>query len=566
MNIHVKKKYGTVLILLSLACITLASLEACKQQNVDGPSGFPASDTTITITTVVPSDIFSNGDSSSGASLRQAAFFAWKEFIALNWKAKVGYRDSADNSIPFGADAPGIPLVWETFRHKVEIFPGNGLPPHGFDISKPDYGYNDTTFQPKYFYNPDSTQTIDGQIQPYNGEGSSRTPWVNLDESNEIGQANMYAGVYPTQMLYMAKANKQEYKYAVKTGWYNNNSNFKFAQKATKDYILANKITPKPGMGDSLISLPYNTIEIKTAWRLLTESEKNSGKFFMDTVRTYPKREKKIYYNDEVYGMVALHIIQKTKTAPYFIFATFEQNDNILDSSGNPVEDADGNMLINPDESLTPALKVTNALANGTPMHFSPKIANAIPGQSLYYQNISSNSRLTTGTIRINKRLNPIPQDIIDVNKKAHAAIKDYGKKHLRKDPVWMNYKLINVQYKPIHKTNAGGDYHGPDSASYYQSNSVVESDYILQKFSGRFDTLGTITDFTATGDTAFNAYNGKRNLMGGCMGCHGNATNTFQTDYSFIFGFPVTQPESSGTIGGLEATRKLVRFYGKNR
>ncbi len=570
MKIKLQKKFLPFIIPFGIVCFAVVFIISCNlpgTNTISGSTGFPDS---IVISSVVPADIFSDGTPSSQASLQQAAIFAWKEFIALNWKTKVGYRDSADNSIPFGADAPGIPLVWQSFRHKVEIFPGNGLPPHGFDTSKPHYGYNDTAFRPQYFYNPDSTTTSDGQIPAIPGIfHSGTTPWVNLDETNEIGQANMFAGAVngaqnQNQILFMAKANRAEYEYAVKTGWYNNNSSFQFAEQATKAYISANQNTPTPSMGDSLISLPYGTIEIKTSWRRLTQKELNSGRFLTDTVRYYVSRNGKAYYNDEVFGMVGLHIIQKTPTAPYFIFATFEQADNLLTTDGLPVEDEDGNIIRNDSlPPLTPVLTVTNATKNGTFMKFSPLKVNAVAGSSLYYQNISTNTLLPQGTIRINKRLNQIPQDIIDVNKKAHTAIKNYG----QKKSVWMYYKLINVQYRPIDKPNPGGNYSQPDSATYYLSNSVVESDYVLQRFSGRFDsTLGTITDFTKAGSPVTNVYNGKGNhLMGGCMGCHGNATNLFQTDYSFIFGFPVDEPAIAAPITGLEATRKLVKILGRN-
>ena len=42
------------------------------------------------------------------------------------------------------------PLVWQTYRHKVEIYPGQGTPP-GFDAAKSDFGYS--TVPPQYVYN-----------------------------------------------------------------------------------------------------------------------------------------------------------------------------------------------------------------------------------------------------------------------------------------------------------------------------------------------------------------------------------------------------------------------------
>jgi hypothetical protein len=524
----------------------------------------------ITITSVVPADIFSNGDSASSATLLQAAVFSWKEFIALNWSAQAGYRDSANSSIPFGSNPAGIPLVWHTFRHKVEIYPGNGLPPHGYDTTAANaYGYNGSSFAPQYFYNSTKTNTPDGQVLPYSGIPSQRTPWINLDEQNEIGITNMFTGAgdtsnYGNMMLYLAKANKSEYAYAAKTKWYSGNAALQTAKKATVNYINANNNTPMPGVNDSLVSLPYGTIEVKTAWRKLTSIEQSSGKFFMDTIRYYVSVNDTLKYIDAVFGMVALHIIHKTPTAPYFIFATFEQANNILTTDSLPVEDQDGNIINNQDSAgLNPNFMVTNATPT-TNMSFSPNTANAVPGKSLYYRNTVTSSLLPQGTVRINKRLNPIPPDIIKANKMAHAAINIYSQQNNIKASVWQYYKLVNVQYKPINKPTPGVDYHGADSASYYQSNSVVESDYILQKFSGRFSNGATISDFkNAAGTPVSNTYKNGGFLMGGCMGCHGNATNG-GSDYSFIFGNPVQAPEPAMPASEVEALHKFLRFFPK--
>jgi hypothetical protein len=88
----------------------------------------------ITVSPVVPADIPGGAQS---ATLQDAAAFAWQEFIALNWPAVAqtgasGDRETPDTTKAFGEVDPtfGTPLVWETFRHKVEIFPGTGSP-HG---------------------------------------------------------------------------------------------------------------------------------------------------------------------------------------------------------------------------------------------------------------------------------------------------------------------------------------------------------------------------------------------------------------------------------------------------
>ena len=98
-----------------------------------------------------------------------------------------------------------------------------------------------------------------------------------------------------------------------------------------------------------MVSLPYGTIEIKAGWRPLNPSELASGHFHTQPVRFYEQVSSgstAACYRDAVWGLVALHIIQKTPSAPYFIYATFEQADNIKTAAGAPIEDADGNIVV----------------------------------------------------------------------------------------------------------------------------------------------------------------------------------------------------------------------------
>ena len=122
-----------------------------------------------------------------------------------------------------------------------------------------------------------------------------------------------------------------------------------------------------------------------------------------------------------------------------------------------------------------------------------------------------------------------------------------------------------------------GQDYTKSDAATFYQANSVVETDYDLQVFSGRFypgtyaGLSNTITDFNLDGTPFANVvyqplplpaagqppFQGQTSYnMGGCMGCHGNAQQG-GADFSFIlFGGPVKAPDAApGGNGGFGGT-----------
>ena len=349
----------------------------------------------------IPTDI-SGG--APNATLTQAAAFAWQEFIAATWPAQPNTnnnsynRDVADPNGIYGAtagSASGAPLVWETFRHKVEIFPGTtspnnytlNTPPHGTNLSLPDYGYNDP---PQYNYGTQVNLGNNSNGLPVYGPAvtgpcsagdpnNATTAWVNADENSQIFLDTMYAGAAPQvgtqptasqEILFLAKANKTHFMYSVNPAnaggsqLYQAFWNHSFGNGGTSDNPTYNSATANfaayqgsvlNGQAGTItqpfIQFPSATVEAKSAWRPLTTTEASSGKFHMALVRTYHAtgiNNNQACWTQQAWGMIALHIIQKTPTAPYFIYATFSQADNIMNTSGQPVEDADGNVINTP--------------------------------------------------------------------------------------------------------------------------------------------------------------------------------------------------------------------------
>ena len=241
---------------------------------------------------------------------------------------------------------------------------------------------------------------------------------------------------------------------------------------------------------------------------------------------------------------------------------------------------ADGTLLRPAVSALTPAIVSVNGTAHAGQSFKFTEGEFGDPGPQLNYANVP-NTGLVTGTIKVNTRMHAIPQGIVRVNKEAHQAIASYMAAHFPKGTrsPWAYYKLVNVQARPIDKPTPGQTYAGADAATYYQSNSTIETDYDLQVFSGQFypygATLGadeggtlinTITDFNADG-TAFKnvAYDSHRFNMGGCMGCHGNAQHG-GSDFSFILaGGRDTAPDTAGTVEPILAN-KVVKFLDKTK
>jgi hypothetical protein len=444
----------------------------------------------------------------ASASVTELAIFAWQEFTALNWPAvdpattgQRGRPDTNSNFLTIMPDQTGsYPLlVWQTYRHKNELFPADGNTDPSFDSTAPSYKYKGPPIQPG---------------QP----GYTNTLFNNLDESSEIGLCNMFAHD-STRILYEAKVNRAVFNYA------NTNKLTQCDDKNDCPILKAALLKTAGNLAEngaicsvdpSIVSLPCGdaattgdagegAIEIKAAWRQLTTDESKSGRFYMRKVLYYtgPQYVGQQYQN-AVYGLVALHIIHKTKAFPTFVFATWEQVDNYDDK----------------DNQNTENLKFVNT---GTDL---PNIA-------------------------VN-RAHPIHSQIGPVNDAVHAAFTS-------KDPstVWQYYKLIGVQGTPVNGPPPAGA--SADQISYYYlANIVVETNQTLQNFFGAAPD-GVVVPFN---NVYLSGASGSPFQMGGCQGCHGTQGQSIGGDMSRLIGAAPsnsTHPPESFDAGQAASIKSYV-------
>ncbi|MCG6863553.1 MAG: hypothetical protein LJE70_20185 [Chromatiaceae bacterium] len=535
------------------------------------------------------------------AGLRQASDFAWTQFIALNWFAVPQSSGVNKRGAPYrGEIAPRgngtARPVWETFWAKTELFPGSGEP-KGFDRAQTSDDAADEP--PLYRYDPAVVGRYPG-LEPglvpacFEHELTKEPPWIELSESHEVGPEKMYAGIAPSEealddasdrrIRYAVKVNRDFYRYVAEKGWLGGgNPNSTIPAGATHEYVNSRFRSPPAGSTD-LVSFPNGSIQIKTAWRRLSEKEKSSGRFHTAIARSYQPQDPSRHYHgrkgnptlpcylDAEWGLVGMHIKTKTPSAPYYIWSTFEHVDNIRDQAGKAVEDEDGRLIRNADQSSTdPTIRSRNAVAAdpATPetiQSMLPASASAHPGKRLYYTN-KTDTPTTQGTIAVNRRDHPIPEPVIASNHAAHQAIRKYLDEHEQSDRLidgsLIHYKLISVQWRPADKPVPGEDLRADPAAPdevlryplvYYMANIVLETSYRLQNYSGvvqfplssPYESMGVqdlITDFDRQAEPVRNVMydarkpNGKipGYNMGGCMGCHGQMQITGY-DFSFIF------------------------------
>jgi hypothetical protein len=577
----------------AIAVGAFVAAAARPAQHVAAAPGGPV--LSITVSTVVPSELPSTSQRTPPdphtVTLRQAASFAWEEFIALNWAAVpqhgvVGSRGVANSKCVFGdlrSPQCAGPTVWETFRGKVEIFPGQGNPP-GYPAATPAPSSSGDPYLgwdalPQYNY-----QSAIAQCKPAGPAGT--TAWVNLDETDQITLDQMYAGSGPTarpstapyntqpQLIrFLAKANRTMYTYIAGNKWWGQGAGSTGGAPplgATSAYVSLNLADPPAG-SSTMVSFPSGTIEVKSAWRLLNTVEAASGRYRTTSVRYYETQNGQPCWNQDTFGMVALHIIHKTPATPYFVYATFEQADNIRNAAGKPTEDDDGQLIAGQQQACAAGQSSpcpttpTEGFRDAPNSMGGPKIyvAPSAPPTPGYCSNIGARvfyyeekpALPHGGYFCVNSRDNPIPKEIIAVNALAHAAIRAHD---VPRDP-FRHYKLVNVQYYPIDLVAPSpGIYtgHNPNTAenpaSFYLANGVVETDRGLQLFSGGLLKLpGTISNYYGNfappnpspspqpsppwlthKNTAY-AHRGFD--MGGCMGCHGSQGQSQGGDFSVI-------------------------------
>lgn len=571
----------------------LASLVAVGLQLSSLPYAQPI--VAVNISPTFPSELnppFTPGPAPRGgaatATPEQAAAFAWHEFIALSWPAGPqqglpGQRDTASSTLKFSDPTFSGPLVWQTYRGKVEIFPGTqgpapnppfqqALPPPGFPGPSGDksYGYDAL---PAYNYSKPFPVACDPK------QAGDLTPWINLDETDQITLDNMYAGVVqpdsspgnsqPQLIRFLAKANRSEYVYTVGNSTPSDQNKLWWAHipksvvDDTKAYLAKYQASPPSG-SKNLVSQPDGTTEIKAGWRPLNPSERVSGRVHTQTVRFYEANPKGpgTCYIDATWGLVSLHIIQKTPSAPFFIYATFEQADNLLTAAGVPVEDVDGRLKAPaPASATTPLVCLTDPKPpNSAPLPIEKTSALGtvvqtdnsttcqpasvdryctVPGRRLFYRNalgMPPNGEPSGGNVCVDNRENVIPSYVVEANVQAHAAMAAYLKRSGIASAPWLFYKLINVQYLPYDKIPIAGAPNGslypakppyaannPAPSGFYQANIVVETNRSLQLFSGGLSP-NVSSDWNADGTEHKNTYYGGHFYnMGGCMGCHGS-------------------------------------------
>ena len=188
-------------------------------------------------------------------------------------------------------------IVWNTYREGFELMPPDGSTP-------PSWNGNEPSYSP-------AGKNVDGKLV-----FAMSTKGGLLDEINEafggplIDQKRNY-------VRYDVRINQIEYDQIRDNKWYDQGVLLAAIDAAAEK-------SKSDGISEGVQFL-NNSIELKGAWRVLTDSDDISRYY---AVRALVETEDGSYA-EETMGLVGLHIMQKTETFPQWVWSTFEHVDNL---------------------------------------------------------------------------------------------------------------------------------------------------------------------------------------------------------------------------------------------
>ena len=292
--------------------------------------------------------------------------FSWNEFIALNWPATSTCAADTGKTILDVKSGTQGPLVWQTQMTSDDVFVAPKQNPAAWCKGK--------SLDALLHHAPRALAHTAQTAAPARAFKHLSSAISSPTDVTAVG------GVVTDQsgrwLRYERLMNQPEYKAITGNSWYR--------------LSVLNKLKS--------ITLPTGSLELKSAWKILSPAEISSGRYYTTVATVYNTAggAKSPGPNPVTLGLVGLHIIQKTPHQAGFFWSTFEQVDNAK-VFFNPNSHA----AINKQTARKP---YTELKPNGTPINAPVQIkrvnpAAADPALNAYYQ------KLLAGSVFANYRL-----------------------------------------------------------------------------------------------------------------------------------------------------------------
>jgi hypothetical protein len=346
---------------------------------------------------------------------------AWQTFLAVNWPTNDAGEPAAKiTDTSFG------PPHWTLWHNSSDIFKVNGAVPVacGLPIEARALTLMRNLSVPVSRGLPAFQLEANAQVNPrttrYLGVISAVGELNAANLGSDIQQA--FTGPlidrYGNFVFYEILIDPNEVTYLCDNKLYNINGQIELSKSGKKvDFPIGDPEKDWSG-----------AVELKFAWRIMTEKDDPSRFFVEDAYVMDQGRDGQPMQRKVKVGLVGMHIGHKTKTSPQWIWATFEQVDNLdIDKVAHPNLNASFN---------DPNCPI--CATNIQPNHYSEGVYPRIPVQL--------------------SRAIPIPADKVSLNAEVVGALGAMGS-------VWQYYQLIDAQWPT-----------DPSSASPAWDNGLPES------------------------------------------------------------------------------------------
>lgn len=524
------------------------------------PGGAPITPADLTATPAALPPAPPKYDPENPIPRKELARFAWRQFFYFNAPAQKNgtlapgkspvVRGTIDPSRSFaasgandfyqsgkvdGSNFSSNLLLWQTFAHRSELFPVGSAPKGDLASLDPEYVLTNVTVAP------------------------SQARFNNLDENNQIGQNQIFFPKNPPTpstnplddhiILFQAKVNQVEYDF-IKDKY------------GSKDAI--SELPPTEGY-------PGESVEVKSAWREMTPELIQSGRYHTAEAVYYVQEGDKTVPKVGTFGLVGLHILRKMENYPAFVYTTFEQVDSLTLPDGKTKS---GLYLVTLYNQLKydPEISAPQAIANTGPSRIQIRLPLAGAVDSAHNYSIVPGSydlpsASYAGPVEV-VRPSAGTEAVLEANEEVMAAM---AKAAGFEDSVWRYYRLAGIQVLPANEDASITAAANPLTEDFYLANIVIESSQPgVQLFKGGVvdpgdkgtpdnqfinqRSLPNIINVPGLTDGAGVPLGGGEPLvMGGCMGCHGNARLPRGSGPS-LFNFLISDDTLAGKGFGADA------------
>lgn len=363
---------------------------------------------------------------------------SWQAFVALNWPAG---KDGEPDEMKTIADTTG-PRVWDFYRPSDTIFLPNGEKPKKWsgDI------YQEAELKTKAAWRQHTTQS--GNLEAFSG------PLVD--------QHGNWA-------RYEIRVNHEEFDYIFENELYSQDGQVRFSQRPENNEV----------------SLPLNegqkkhgAIEIKLAWKELDEKLDDASRFYVtelvaDLSEPPKPGETKPPQRKFKAGLVGMHISMRTESSPEWIWATFEQVDNVrvnYNKDGKPIHPNFSNPeKPQPINVLPPANAIVNPNTGALEIVTD---TSTVPNK--WVESLTTTPVQTARVVVPTQgTLNPLDATLgkvtAAINEQVQALLKQQGS-------AFQYYELIDTQW-PVHPNApafAGGNDSAPESITHKTPGDMI--------------------------------------------------------------------------------------------